>query len=128
MLIDAATATMNASTRALDQGARVVVLYDGGCSLCKLLANFSRERMRDVTDVVFSPNAEPNPKDLVVQIRDDGVITTMTGRNAWSWLLEHHPSLRQVHWLAAKLGLTAEVSATMRRSADFLRKFCLRCR
>jgi hypothetical protein len=128
LLVNETTVTGIPASAVPAPGSQVWVFYDGGCPLCVMLADFSRKKMAHVTDVSFSASAEPNPPEIVVQIRSENMIRNLVGKDAWSWLLEHHPSLREIHWVASKLGLTSEVGAVMRRSTDFLRKFCLRCR
>lgn len=108
--------------------ARVVVQYDGACPMCVMLADFSRKKMADDAGVEFRPSPEEHPQQIVVQIMESGVLKSLAGRDAWSWLLEHHPSLRDIHWIASKIGLTSEVSGVIMRGADMLRKFCMRCR
>jgi hypothetical protein len=127
-MVDRVAVTVNASSRTPSWDQPVLVIYDGGCPLCVILADFSRKKMAHVTGVGFAASAESNPRELEVQISDDASVRKLSGKEAWSWLLENHPSLREIHWLASKLGLTSEVSAVMKRGTEFLRTFCLRCR
>ena len=84
--------------------------------------------MESTGSVVFEASSEDSPEELVVSIFEDNAVRELAGRDAWAWLLEHHPSLRDIHWIATKIGLTGEVSGVMMRGADMLRRFCWRCR
>lgn len=105
-----------------------VVRYDSRCALCSMLADFSQRKMQGVEGVIFAPSQEQNPDQLHVELQVEGVKTTLAGPQAWSWLLAQHPSLRELQWIASKIGLTAQAGRVLHYGTGWLRKFCLRCR
>ena len=50
------------------------------------------------------------------------------GVEAWQWLLERHPSFKEIHWVAQRLGIASGAAKTVALGTDLLRKFCYRCR
>lgn len=120
--ISAAAAHIDAP-RALN----VVVHYDSACSLCTTLAGFMGQRVPK-EQMTFEPSETPRPEQLTIEMMIEGQKAELSGKEAWLWLTEHHPSLREVHWLAQKLGITEVAAGAMMRGADVLRRFCFRCR
>jgi len=78
--------------------------------------------------MTFEPSETPRPEQLEIEMMIEGQKVELSGKDAWLWLTEHHPSLREVHWLAQKLGITEVAAGAMMRGADVLRRFCFRCR
>jgi predicted DCC family thiol-disulfide oxidoreductase YuxK len=104
-----------------------IVRYDAACSLCTTLAEFMGKRV-STAEVVFLPSEKTAPEKLEIEFpgRDD--LSILSGENAWKWLLENHPALNEINWIAQKLGISAATSRHLMRSAEILRRFCFRCR
>jgi hypothetical protein len=109
------------------EASHVVVRYDSACSLCTTLAGFMGQRVAK-EQMTFEPSETPRPEQLEIEMMIEGQKVELSGKDAWLWLTEHHPSLREVHWLAQKLGITGVAAGAMMRGADVLRRFCFRCR
>ena len=107
--------------------APAVVRYDADCSLCRSLADFMAKRVVS-EDIVFAASLENRPENLEVEVSEGGARKTLVGADAWQWLLEHHPTLEEMNWIAQKLGIANVTSRSMMRGADVLRRFCFRCR
>jgi hypothetical protein len=78
--------------------------------------------------MIFHPSPESNPPYLVVEIHENETFKALEGALAWEWLLHHHPSLRDISWLAQKLGISRTIAQGAMRGADVVRKLCFRCR
>lgn len=104
-----------------------IVRFDSACSLCIMLAEFMAKRVSP-TEMVFLPSEIPSPEKLEVEFTGPSGQTVLVGEYAWKWLLEHHPDLDQINWIAQKLGITTPASRYLMRVADILRRFCFRCR
>ena len=104
-----------------------VVRFNASCALCKILAKFMQQRV-SIDDIIFVASDRPNPEQLIVEACEDGVTTKFSGAEAWLWLLERHPALKEIHWAAQRLGIVPASANSMARGADLLRKFCFRCR
>lgn len=108
------------------QGTLAVVKYDAACSLCKMLAEFMGQRVSS-SKIVFVPSEQPSPEKLEIEIHQEGIKDTLTDQDAWAWLIQHHPLLNEVNWIAQKLGISSVASRSLMRGAEILRKFCFRC-
>lgn len=105
------------------RAAHAVIYYDQNCALCRHLAQLI-SRKADEHGLTLLASIDPAPEELVVQA--DGA--TFTGREAWSWLIEHHSIFREWNWLATKLGWHDEAVTFVMRGADVLRRMCPGCR
>lgn len=101
----------------------VVVYYDENCGLCRQLAQLMGKSVSEGA-MDFLPSPHPQPPHLVVRVDE----TDYVGREAWSWLVDHHPLFREWNWLAAKIGLREEALQFVMRGAEVLRKLCPKCR
>ena len=110
-----------------EQDPSSVVRFSAECALCKILAQFMQQRV-SIDDIVFVASDTPHPEQLVVEACEGGVKTRYSGAEAWQWLLERHPALKEIHWVAQRLGIVPASAKSMARGADFLRKFCFNCR
>ena len=52
----------------------------------------------------------------------------LVGKDAWEWILMHHPSLQEIAWVAQKLGLEKRVAQQFERGGHFVRRLCRMCR
>jgi predicted DCC family thiol-disulfide oxidoreductase YuxK len=102
------------------------IYFDEKCFLCRNIAQLIG-KMTPQTPYFLAPSLEPNPESISIHLRS-GDTKTLVGPEAWRWLLENHPILGEIKWLAAKVGLTEETTALgMQRTTDFLKKLCSRC-
>ena len=99
------------------------VFYDKNCSPCTYLAQLMSRSAFD-KGIEFLPSPDPHPQQLVVRVDD----VYHAGREAWTWLVDHHPLFREWNWLAAKIGLRDETSQLVMRGAEVLRRLCSKCR
>lgn len=104
-----------------------VVRFDSECSLCRMLADFMGQRVSS-DDIIFEPSTAAVVRHLQVEVFKDQQSILLVDSEAWSWLLQEHPTLKELNWVAQKLGIHSATALTLQRSAEFLRKFCLRCR
>ena len=104
-----------------------IVRFDAACSLCKSLAEFMQKRVSP-EKITFEPSNESNPEKLTVELENNDPPVKFIGQYAWQWLLENHPTLTELNWIAQKLGISETTSLSMMRGADLLRSFCFRCR
>ena len=100
-----------------------VVYYDENCTLCRHLAQLI-SRSTPTSELIVTPTPESNPENLVIEVGDARYV----GRDAWSWLVEHHGVFKEWNWLATKLGLREEAVTFVMRGADVLRRLCPTCR
>ena len=110
----------------MSEATRVVVRYDAACSLCTMLAGFMGQRVSS-NQMAFQPSERPNPENVMIEMVIDDQKIELSGKAAWVWLTENHPSMRELHWLAQKIGIVEAAAASMMRGADLLRRFCFRC-
>ena len=105
-----------------------IVLYDPECSFCRDLAHFiGKLTPRD--QIIFAPSRDTNPKELVVTFKNsEGNEDWLSGISAWEWLLEHHPALSGLGWMAEKLFIKRPAAAALSSGAQLLRRLCRRCR
>ena len=96
------------------------VHFDRNCELCTLLANLM-QRGVSTDEMAFIPS--DGASELLVVTGEQ----TYVGQDAWTWILKHHPNLSSLQWLAAKLGLTQNVSHVMARGAHMLKSLCRNC-
>ena len=111
------------------------VIYDDSCALCRSLAAFGRERSSQ--KITFISWSEFRQGSAAEKFRDlpetpeslmlwDG-LQLQAGPDAWEMLLRHHPDLKSLGWLAARIGLTRGVAASLNLSSSLLRRFCPGC-
>ena len=110
-----------------------VVLYDPNCRLCRELAYFM-SKLCPSEFLEFVPSEEQAPKELVIKFKSGeptesslGSEDWLSGISAWQWLLEHHPTLAPLHWLAEKLFIKRPAALALATGADILRKICGHC-
>lgn len=119
-----------------------IIVYDDHCTLCSRLAHWSEVRLDG--KVRFEPwssycsrlenNPEANSLDSPCRegrreqlLYIDGN-TLKTGTQAWEFLLQNHPSLRELRWLAQKLGFEPQIAAHLGRAAGWLKSaWCRSC-
>ena len=111
------------------------VIYDDTCALCRSLAAFGRERAGQKltfiswTEFRQGPAASKfrdlpdTPESLMLW---DG-LQLQVGPAAWELLLRWHPDLKSLGWLAARVGLTKPVAASLNLTSSLLRRFCPGC-
>ena len=104
-----------------------VVRYDSACSLCTMLAQLAGKRV-STSQMLFLPSEKVTPEKLEIEFSENEEKKILAGENAWLWLLEHHPDLDEIHWIAQKMGIAAPTSRYMMRGAEILKRFCFRCR
>lgn len=114
------------------------LLFDADCPLCRNLAELSVRRVGPALHAVswqtFCLSADAvaqlpaatrdRPAD---QLRVWTGQELVEGEGAWAFLLAQHPDLSALQWLAARLGLSAEVGRALMRSGALLRRLCRRC-
>lgn len=99
------------------------VFYDKDCGSCRYLAQLMSKSVAGKS-IDFLPSPDPHPQQLVVRAEE----VYYAGREAWAWLVDHHPLFREWNWLAAKIGLRDETSQLVMRGAEVLRRLCPKCR
>lgn len=104
-----------------------IVYFDANCPLCRMLATFMEARIEPEL-MTFQPSKTPLVQQLKVEVSRNGEQNCLLGEDAWSWILEHHPSLQELNWLAQKLGIGRGAAKTMMTAGGLLRRLCLRCR
>ena len=110
-----------------EQDTASIVRFDPECMLCKNLAQFMQQRV-SMDEIKFIASSTPHPKQLSVEVCEGGAHTEYSGVEAWQWLLERHPSFKEIHWVAQRLGIASGAAKTVALGTDLLRKFCYRCR
>lgn len=117
----------------------ILILFDKDCPLCKQLAELATRRAAphltfqswqsyyDSPEaqavLAATPAVDPAPREL----RAVHAGQLLEGAAAWSVLLEAHPDLQALNWLAQRLGLQSQTSRAMRATAALLRALCPRC-
>jgi hypothetical protein len=123
-------------------GSFAIVYYDGGCVLCRNLAHFAarfidnqRVRFVEAPLIENAPSALPDKLLLKVEVFEaesghPSVLPSavLLDSEAWQWLMNNHPALQPLNWIAVHLGLKKETPLLIKRTADFLRGFCKACR
>lgn len=105
----------------------VVVRFDGACPMCVMLASYAERRLNPEYPMIFLP-ADVDTKGSELSIELGAGRETLSGEHAWLWLLERHPALGELNWLAQKIGVSGQVSRGLNKTGEFLRRFCFRCR
>lgn len=114
------------------------VLFDADCPLCRSLAELAGRRsagaiaFRSWQDFQASSVASPEvtAEELAKPATSLKVLvgaTLLEGEHAWGYLLETHPDLGGLSWMAERLGLAKATARVMARSGDLLRRLCGRC-
>ena len=103
------------------------VFFDPNCPFCVRLAQFIGKTV-PLSGITFVPSQEQNPKELIVEfVTPEGVSDWLSGISAWEWLLENHPSLSALNWLAHRLFIKRPTAVVLASGAETLRKICGRC-
>lgn len=114
----------------------VTVFYDNECSLCRSLAQFMARQLGG-EDISFISWQEYRRQQLCPpefqQLKADTLRvwngkTLLSSDEAWAFLLENHPQLSALNWVSKKLGISKQVSSTLRWTGQTARKICFRCR
>ena len=114
----------------------VIVLFDQTCSLCRSLAGLMEKRSSQTLkfcswrDFKSCPPKELLGAYLVAEselgLWDGSVLHT--GEAAWKLLMEKHPDLQSLLWLAEKLGLSVQqVGKVAQFTGHAARRLCLGC-
>ena len=93
-----------------------IVRFDHECPLCKILAQFMQQRV-SIENIKFMPSETPNPDRLMVSACEGGVYAEYSGVQAWQWLLERHPTFKEINWVAQRLGIASGSASALVRSA-----------
>lgn len=109
-----------------------VVLYDAECPLCRSLATFAARIPRpELTFAAwqdfrrsFPPAIAALPADRLRVFRDG---TLLEQEEAWAYLLERHPDLSALNWLAEKLGAVRATGKALDKAGAIARRLCFRC-
>jgi predicted DCC family thiol-disulfide oxidoreductase YuxK len=105
---------------------KAIIFYDENCYFCKTIAYF----ISNLTPhglYLLQPAEKDFKESLHIQVLKPQE-TLLNGENAWQWLLENHPALKQLNWLAERLRLVKPVAKTINRSTTFIRKYCKTCK
>ena len=116
-----------------------LVLFDAGCPLCVDLAQWAERRadgaLRFASWDDFRASVEGEARLSADELAQPGdrlkVLTAaglIEGDAAWAFLVEAHPALRGLDWLAGRIGLLPLAAKALRTAGDLLRAFCSRCR
>jgi hypothetical protein len=114
-----------------------LVLFDDDCPMCRSLAELVVKRAPAAFSAVawqefrasalaaerVGPDAAALPADTLRVLTPSALLT---GLDAWSHLLERHPDLAPLGWLAAQLGVTTPAARTLARSGALLRSLLCR--
>lgn len=114
-----------------------VILYDEQCALCRSLAAFARRLSHQELDVEpwqkFSLTSrarelwEDPGQFSADQLRVIADSQVFEGVHAWEWLLLHHPALKQIGWLAERLGLSTVTAKALQHTTHRARRACPWC-
>jgi len=107
---------------------KTIVIFDDHCPMCKILADYARARC-DFEFLAFS-DAESEIKSLTRKS-----LTVRLGESdfkfdadAWQWLIQNHPSLASLNWIAEKLNMQPTVAKGVSKIAQMARAFCWKCK
>jgi len=108
-----------------------IVLYDEDCYLCRSFAGFAKKLVNG--EMMFESwqsyklrsGSELESDKLRVLLADGSLIEA---EQAWEWLLQEHPKLKPLGWIAEKLGVTKQTAKAIRKGGDTLRIFCRKCK
>ncbi len=116
-----------------------LVLFDADCPPCVALAGFAQRtasgklRFRAWGEYRDSPEAHSLPPEILaspasrLRVVPSGTSALLEGESAWAFLLERHPALSGLDWLAARLGLAAAAPRALQSAGELLRRFCFKC-
>lgn len=98
-----------------------VLYYDGECSLCKTLAEFTLRRCRGRIEIA------PWSGEVLetIALKKEG--TLFKGREAWEQMLMLDPYLKQLHWLARKIGLSSVLAGSLMSLSKGAKRMCRGC-
>lgn len=98
---------------------RPLLEYDAECFLCRNLAAFVSQRLA----LDIRPQSR-SAIDISIQIQD----RTLTGQEAWAWLIEQDPSFKQISWMATKLGWQSDdVASFFQSTLHRAKRWCSWC-
>ena len=104
-----------------------VVYFDSNCPLCRSLASFMAARV-DSETMLFTGNPEQSSDTLMVEFEaTSGDKQVLVGSEAWAWILNSHPALQELNWLAQKLGIARGTTSALMTAGGLLRRLCIRC-
>ena len=98
-----------------------VLYYDGECTLCKTLAEFTLKRCRG--EIEIAPWSGEKLATIALEIEG----RTYQGRHAWEHLLLLDPYFKQLNWLAKKIGLTTVLASSLMTLSMGMKKVCRSC-
>ena len=105
--------------------ATAIIFFDENCYFCKMLAQFiSKLTPKGLYSLQSAPAGFQDSLNVTVLKPEK---SHFKGALAWEWLIENHPTLKQVHWLAERLHLVTPIAKTINRSTTFIRKYCKSC-
>lgn len=114
------------------------VLYDEDCPLCRRLAGFMQRYSSqelsffswqsfctsDLAKTLLSAEQRDLPP---TQLRAFYKGKLVEGESAWALLIQLHPGLSSLSWIAQKLGLEMQTARALQKGGSFLRRFCPGC-
>jgi hypothetical protein len=114
------------------------VLYDAACAPCRQLAELAARRAGGALGFASwqefrgSEAARGLPESVRAAEADELRVWTggelVAGRAAWALLVERHPDLAGLAWLARRLGLASSTpGAALESAGALLRRLCRRC-
>ena len=106
--------------------ARPVVFYDETCPLCRSLAELLAARADGKLDFASwqQQTGEVGPAPRLA-LRRTGEL--LVGAAAWQAVVEIHPSLSGLGWLAGRLGLGETLGRALEGGGSWLRRWCRDC-
>jgi len=105
-----------------------VVYFDRDCTLCRELAQLMARRAGD--GLAFKAWQDERPGEPAAVLRVKAATGMLEGDEAWAFVVERHPDLAGLTWMARKLGLAAPERAVGKAvgvGLGLLRKLCWRC-
>lgn len=108
------------------------VIFDDQCSLCVHLAQLMARKSATLT---FEPWSEFFAREeSILAPLGERRLAVYDGKElhydaaAWQLVLEQHPALSDINWLAAKLGLSKPLGRALRLMGQGAKRFCFSCR
>ena len=107
------------------------VIFDEHCELCRSLAGFIEKHGGVLLQVRSQQAFADEHPEVSLGHQDQLMVWTgtklLTGRDAWRVILERHPSLKALNWLAARLNLQDAVATFAQSAGHRLRQICWTC-
>jgi predicted DCC family thiol-disulfide oxidoreductase YuxK len=106
-----------------------LLLYDGDCNLCRSLAQWIHRHSHQYWQTeswqayAARHSLDSSPHLLRIAVGNE----LLEGEQAWLYLLEQDPKLRQFHWAAARLGLARPTAKLAQRTGRWLKRLCRSC-